>query len=160
MLLNLYYDCVEFLVSKGAHKIIHSDRTFLDHCIGVARLLDRLECDDETIIAGLLHNCYGNEYYNPNLNITREEIKNIVGVDIENIVYLFVTTKRENIIKQENIKLLMIYLINHFEQIKVDENIKDKVFSIIKKIKQRCEIEYNINFINKNIKLIKEEYKL
>lgn len=151
---NLYQKCIEFLLEKETHKVSHSNRTFFEHCVGVAKYLRIVGCDEETIIAGLLHNIYGNQYYNPNLNVTKQEVIDLVGEKIEYLINLFETTDRHKIIELKNSKLLMIYLVNEYEQLGINNNI----IEIFKYIKKNTENQYSIEFLNQTLVMIKDEF--
>ena len=113
---KVYKKSIEFLVDKNADKVDHSGGTFLEHLIGVAEILEDWDCSFDTVMAGMFHNIYGNKHYDPNLNITREEVKKLIGEKSENLAWTFKNTDREKIIDLKNLDLLLIRLANEYEQ--------------------------------------------
>ena len=59
--------------------------------IGTAKLLKELGRNETEQKAGLFHSIYGTEYYkhSEKLNVNREEVKNLIGEESENLVYIF-----------------------------------------------------------------------
>ena len=77
-LIKKYQELVDFLNSKNCSKIKHSHSNFLNHLIGTFNILKKWKQPEHLCIAGMFHNIYGNQYFNPNLNVTREQIKNLI----------------------------------------------------------------------------------
>ena len=120
---KVYKKSIEFLLDKNADKVDHSGRTFLEHLIGVAEILEDWDCSFDTVMAGMFHNIYGNKHYDPGLNVTREEVKKLIGEKSENLAWTFENTDREKIIDLKNLDLLLIRLANEYEQSEL--NLKD-----------------------------------
>ena len=83
--LSKYANCLNFLLQSKTKDIPHSHSNFFNHCIGVFNILRKWKQSEELCFAGMFHNIYGNKYFNPNLNISREQIKNLIGEKAENI---------------------------------------------------------------------------
>jgi len=78
----------------------------------------------------------------------------LVGEKIEYLINLFETTDRHKIIELKNSKLLMIYLVNEYEQLGINNNI----IEIFKYIKKNTENQYSIEFLNQTLVMIKDEF--
>jgi hypothetical protein len=109
-------------MKKGTQTIPHGNKSFFDHLNNTYKILKYLKQEEDVCLAGLLHSIYGNEIFHINLGIDREEIKVLVGIKVEKIVYLFNIIPR-NKITTLNIKSInMIVLANQLEQ---DPNYKE-----------------------------------
>lgn len=123
-----YKKYIDFLYKKNCQNVQHSHSNFLNHCIGVFNILKKWKQPDYLCIAGMFHNIYGNKYFNPNLNISRKEIKELVGEDIENLVYRFINSDRTKIYDTEDSELIILNLANSLDQRKlfiVEDNLYD-----------------------------------
>jgi len=140
---KIYRKSIRFLLDKQATEIKHSGRTFFDHLVGVADVLENWDCSFDTVMAGMFHNIYGNKYYDPNLNVTREEVKKLIGEKSEKLVWIFETTPREKIIDLENLDLLLIKLANDYEQSNIPQTGWSNINEEVKKIKK-----FDLNQIN------------
>ena len=83
---------IYYLKSIGTDNLPHSNRrTLIEHLIGTAKLLKELGRNETEQKAGLFHSIYGTEYYkhSEKLNVKREEVKNLIGEESENLVYIF-----------------------------------------------------------------------
>lgn len=76
-------------LQKKTKGIKHSNSTLLNHCIGVYNELVKLQAPLHVQMAGLFHSVYGTEHFNPDININRDELKDIIGEEAENLVYQF-----------------------------------------------------------------------
>jgi hypothetical protein len=87
----------KFLISLGIADEDHSGRTFLDHCEGVYQLLK----DQGEVLssAGALHSIYGTRYYRPSVTPTRHQVRNLIGPEAEELVHLFCTLERHQIVR-------------------------------------------------------------
>jgi hypothetical protein len=84
-----------FLVGLGIADQPHSGRTFIEHLEGVYRLL---EGESEAVrLAGALHAVYGTESYRPRRKPSRDDVRDLVGRDAEELIWLFCMTKRSHI---------------------------------------------------------------
>lgn len=90
-------DVLRMLARRNAAKNWHKHGTFKDHLLGVYRILKLWNQSTETCMCGLLHSVYSNEYVNLALfdvNTERDTMRDIVGSDVEELVYLFCTMPR------------------------------------------------------------------
>lgn len=73
----------------------HSGRSFFEHLYRTSLVLENLEQRKELCAAGMFHSIYGTEFYNADAseNISREEVKLIIGEYAESLVYEFCKLK-------------------------------------------------------------------
>jgi hypothetical protein len=69
-------------------KIAHSGTTLFNHLYGTYKILKSHGASETVCLAGLYHSVYGTEFYDQ-LHIDRNQIKNIIGAEAEQIVYNF-----------------------------------------------------------------------
>ena len=81
------------MIKLGADKIPHlrEEDSLLSHSIRVAGLLYNYGRSMDEVKGGLFHSIYGNEFQMYRINVSREEIKTIIGERSEHIVNLFCT---------------------------------------------------------------------
>ena len=84
-------DCVDYLTSLGADNIPHRDSNLLSHSISVAGMLNGYDRPHHEQVAALFHSIYGTEFQMYKVNVTREEIQNLIGMKSEHIANLFCT---------------------------------------------------------------------
>jgi hypothetical protein len=66
----------------------HGNGLYTDHCMNVYAILRELGAPEQVCLAGLYHSIYGNEYFNPNIIINRESVKQLIGEYAESLVYM------------------------------------------------------------------------
>lgn len=92
---------IEALKERGAHRCWHKHSTFLEHLVGVHNIL-RLWGESETIgRVGLFHSAYSNSYVNLALfdpESEREIMKDLIGEEAEELVYLFCIIDRQQVV--------------------------------------------------------------
>ena len=84
-------DCVDYLTSLGADNIPHRDSNLLSHSVSVACMLNGYDRPHHEQVAALFHSIYGTEFQMYKVNVTREEIQNLIGMKSEHIANLFCT---------------------------------------------------------------------
>jgi hypothetical protein len=132
MNLNKYQKCIDFLFKNNCDKILHSKSNFLSHLINTFNLLKKWKQHEDLCFAGMFHNIYGNKYFNANLNISREDIKNLIGENAEELVFKFTNTERKNIAETKNKDLIILTAANEYEQnpiFKIEDNLYDQISS-------------------------------
>jgi len=167
-----YQRYVDFLYNKNCHTIKHSHSNFLNHLIGTFNILKKWKQHEDLCVAGMFHNIYGNKYFNPNLDITREEIRNLIGESAENLVYKFVNCDRNKINESDDPELIILNTANSLDQKKlfiVEDNLYDAdssknianyfknlewTFDGYNKTKDSSKWNYNLNFKHLNEKNI------
>lgn len=113
--MNQYHNCINYLLSKKTNLIPHGDKTFFDHMVGVYNFLRKINQPNDVCFAGLFHSIYGNEFFDAELNPSREEIKNIIGPEAESLVFKFNNTSREELWNSDNVKIKNILLANKLD---------------------------------------------
>jgi Cupin superfamily protein len=90
---------VAFLEEMGAARIKHSARTFLDHLVGVARLLEKWGASPDACKAGLFHSIYGTEYFKGAVLTyeARPRITALLGEAAERLAYVFCAFDRSSL---------------------------------------------------------------
>lgn len=105
--------------------ILHSDSTYIDHCVGIYNILKKLNCSEEICLAGLYHSIYGTEYFKLGQTQSRETIQNLIGINAERLVHIFcelrdrhtvIETNRFGFDKQTHRALVLIEYANLKEQ--------------------------------------------
>lgn len=102
----------------------HSNRSFWDHLYNTGYLLWKLGEPEYICDAGLYHSVYDTAYYKAGLDVTREQIKKLIGEKAENLVYIFCKLEnrtdallnRQDIPKNVHLDLLKIEYANIIEQ--------------------------------------------
>jgi len=73
----------------------HSGRTFFEHLVGTSAIALKLGASDDVINACLFHSIYGTEFYKNNIVITRDQVREWIGINAELLAYTYcVTTNR------------------------------------------------------------------
>lgn len=131
-LLENYQNYVNFLYSKNCHNIKHSHSNFFNHSIGTFNILKKWKQSEDLCVAGMFHNIYGNKYFNPNLNVSREEITKLIGKTAENLVFKYTNYDRDKINESDDSELIILNLANSLDQKKlfiIEDNLYDSVSS-------------------------------
>ena len=123
-------------------KLSHSNRSFWDHLYNTGYLLWKLGEPEYICDAGLYHSVYDTVYYKAGLDVTREQIKKLIGEKAENLVYIFCKLEnrtnallnRQDIPKDIHLDLLKIEYANLIEQNREPNNAKEIIDSINQKI--------------------------
>ena len=88
---TLMLEYVEYLRNLGADKIPHQDSDLLSHSVRVSGMLWHFNRPKEEVVAALFHSIYGTEFQMYQINVTRQEIQNLIGERSEYIANLFCT---------------------------------------------------------------------
>ncbi len=94
---------IQQIKKRGGHRCWHKHSTFLDHLLGVHNILRLWGEDEITGRVGLLHSAYSNSYVNlalfdPNVEEERSVMKGMIGVEAEELVYLFCIIDRQAVV--------------------------------------------------------------
>ena len=89
MLIDSTITKIDFLKRLGCEECLHGSDTLLHHLIGTHDLLKQWGAEEYVQDAGLYHSVYGTEYFQPNLNVTRDQVREIIGTEAERLVDLF-----------------------------------------------------------------------
>jgi hypothetical protein len=68
---------------------MHGDKDYFSHCINIYNILIGLGADTTICKAGLYHSIYGNDYFDGISNISRDDIRNIIGDEPEELAFIF-----------------------------------------------------------------------
>lgn len=88
---------------RGGHRCWHKHSTFLEHLVGVHNILRLWGQSYTTGRVGLLHSAYSNSYVNlalfdPNAEQEREDMRSMIGIEAEELVYLFCIIDRQSVV--------------------------------------------------------------
>ncbi|KAL3824291.1 hypothetical protein ACJIZ3_020320 [Penstemon smallii] len=93
---------VSVLQSVGAGECWHKHGSFLEHLVGVYRILKLWGVPDPVSLCGLFHSAYSNSYVNlaifPPSPAGRDTVRNHVGPTVERLTHLFCVVPRQPLI--------------------------------------------------------------
>ena len=121
----------------------HGNKSFYEHLIGTYRYLMKTGESHEVCMAGLYHSIYDTCYYQANLQVTRDQVKELIGESSENLAYLFCTMqdRTDRLVFSNDydletmIKLLKIEYANLYDQNFEPHNITDQMILVDRKLK-------------------------
>ena len=101
--MNKYHRSINYLLSLGAQNIPHGDKNFFDHCVNVYNILNNSKLEEYVCLAGMFHSIYGNEIFTESkkLNVSRDDIKNIIGEKAESLVFKFNSVPRDKLCQEQ-----------------------------------------------------------
>ena len=137
-------ECIDFIINFG-YDIPHSDFTLEEHLLGCFTLLKMARAPHHICLAGLFHSIYGNEYFTPPTPPNRELVKDYIGKEAEELVFLFCHLRdRDNtILKMNNKNLLFLCYANARDiQLKYGNN---------------PELNVTVNLITEQLSIMKTE---
>ena len=80
---------IQFLKKIGCDEVGHKNQTLLDHLIGVYNILKSWDAPEYVRDAGLFHSVYGTTYFKPQMTVDRDKVRDLIGVQAEEIVFMF-----------------------------------------------------------------------
>ncbi|KAL1565422.1 hypothetical protein AAHA92_07641 [Salvia divinorum] len=93
---------VAVLQAAGAGECWHKHGSFLDHLLGVYRILKLWNAPDAVCLCGLFHSAYSNAYVNlaifPPSPTGRDTVRGHVGAAAERLIHLFCVVPRQSLI--------------------------------------------------------------
>jgi len=94
-----------YLQRLGTNTMAHSNRNLMTHLRGVYSLLREWGNPSAVCLAGLFHSIYGTTFFTKTtVQLTqRQEIRDRIGVEAENLVYLFCACDRPHLVSQMTI---------------------------------------------------------
>jgi hypothetical protein len=145
-------DKEKFAISYIKNKtffLTHSGQSFFDHLYNTFLLLKSYKLPEEICIAGLFHSIYGTEFYNPNLKINEEEIKNIIGEKANYLVKCFSESNRlekilSNYFNLDAVDDLYLTYILYANEVEQAHRIHITDFSLFANIKNKIEYLKNV----------------
>lgn len=113
-------------ISLHTKNIEHSGDTLFNHFYNTFSILKHLNRTEDVCIAGMLHSIYGTDYFNPEILVKSEQIEKMVGQYSENLISIFCSPNRDDLIKNnslnlpKNVQLDLLYILyaNLIEQSK------------------------------------------
>ena len=69
----------------------HGSGDYVSHCFEVYNILKQWRCDEDVCLAGLYHSIYSTEFYNVESLVTREKLKEVIGINSESLVNAYCT---------------------------------------------------------------------
>lgn len=96
-------EMIEVLGRQGAREIWHKHGTFLDHLLGVWRILTIWRQPADVCRLGLMHSIYSNSFvrmkvFDAEHADGRAAVRDLVGEEAERLVYLFCEIRREELL--------------------------------------------------------------
>ena len=68
---------------------MHGDQDYFSHCINIYNILISAGANTTVCKAGLYHSIYGNDYFDGISNITRDNVRDIIGNQSEELAFMF-----------------------------------------------------------------------
>lgn len=128
-------ECIDFII-ETTKDVPHSGSNLTNHLLGVHSLMLQTNAPEYLCLAGLFHSIYGTEYFHYDKPINRKFVRDYIGKEAEELVFLFchLTDRDETILKSENKDLIYLGLINLVETYYADRSDKD-VFDMMNRFK-------------------------
>jgi hypothetical protein len=85
-----FRELTDFLLGLGTETVSHSGKNYLAHVIGVYRLMQAQDCDEDLCRAGLFHSIYGTQLFQRfKLPLQRRfEVRGLIGERAERLAYI------------------------------------------------------------------------
>jgi hypothetical protein len=110
-------------LEKISVNILHSNSTLFNHLVNTFCILKHINASDETCLAGLFHSIYGTSFFNPNLQVDRKILIDMLGKGAESLVSNFCADTGDGILnnlpgysEEVWLNLLQIKYANMLEQ--------------------------------------------
>ena len=116
---------LRYLIELPGVFLSHSGTTLFHHLLGTYRVLKSWKCHENVCVAGLFHSIYGTPAYRPGPlpEGRRTELRAIIGVEAEALVYLFsrldwkcLLSKGDRNLQAQSPDILMLAAANLMEQ--------------------------------------------
>ena len=128
-------ECIDFII-ETTKDVPHSGSNLTNHLLGVHSLMLQTNAPEYLCLAGLFHSIYGTEYFHYDKPINRTFVRDYIGKEAEELVFLFchLADRDETILKSENKDLIYLGLINLVETYYADRSDKN-VFDMMNRFK-------------------------
>jgi hypothetical protein len=83
-------ECIDYIKAQ-TENIPHSRVTFFEHLYNTFLILKNIGAPEDVCAAGLFHAVYGTDYFQHNLTVNRETVRNLIGPYAEDLVFTFCT---------------------------------------------------------------------
>lgn len=126
----------DFLINL-TDQIPHSMGSFYEHLSNTCEILKALKIQRHVYLAGLFHSIYNTEYFQPELNVTREQIQNLIGKRAENLVYQFCTLhpRKQHILSSDTPNQYELAAIEYANILEQSERIDIKDLDYVNQLK-------------------------
>lgn len=82
----------------GLHRVEHDSHVpFTAHLVGTSRLLERWGARRALCDAGMFHSAYGTEWFSADVQVERDEVREVIGVDAEDVVWWWCSIERRTL---------------------------------------------------------------
>jgi hypothetical protein len=128
-------------IYKLTYDVPHSGMTLFEHLSETYQIMITMGFPRYACLAGLYHSVYDTEFFNAGLNISREEVKSLIGEKAEGLVYQFCTLRprKQHILASDTDNQYALAaieyanLIQQSERIRIDGAYVSALKNIIKK---------------------------
>ena len=119
---------IDFLKSIGADEKSHSRISLIDHLIGVHNILKDWGAPQYIQDAGLFHSVYGTHKFHHKSTNDRNEIKELIGSQAEELVWQF-SIEEEDVHKLEKQMISDLMLLHKANSLEQSERMKAPIMS-------------------------------
>ena len=120
----------------------HGNKTFYEHLMGTFKFLLKTGESETICLAGLYHSVYDTFYYTANLEVTRDQIIELIGEEAEDLVFKFCNLEHRtdrllfcnDYDLQTQISLLKIEYANYYDLNFEPNDITEQMIFIDKKL--------------------------
>jgi len=89
---------MDLLRRLGFGELTHDSHVpFLSHLLGTRRLLVEWGERPELCDAGLFHSAYGTEYFQPDQPASRDDVREVIGDEAEEVAWVWCTIRRDTL---------------------------------------------------------------
>ena len=99
-----YESKINFLENINANDKSHSGKTLIDHLIGVHDILKEWDAPQYLQDAGLFHSVYGTAVFKHQSTNNRDAVRDLIGEQAEEIVFMFCSTEAPRVEKFRNMQ--------------------------------------------------------
>lgn len=137
----------EWFILNLTKNIPHGNKTFFEHLYNTSKIIEKKFPDKDYLIdAGLFHSIYGTCYFDFKNNLSRNQIKKIIGSRSEEIVYLFCTleNRTDKILEHKFEEPLQqdLYILEYANLL---DQVNDTTLKYLKDIENNFLKYYNLN---------------
>ena len=132
-------ECIDFII-ETTKDVPHSGSNLTNHLLGVHSLMLQTNAPEYLCLAGLFHSIYGTEYFHYDKPINRKFVRDYIGKEAEELVFLFchLRERDDTILKSENKDLVFLGLMNLLETYAANKD-DQNVINMLTKFQQKYE---------------------
>lgn len=140
---------LKFVLDRTTN-VQHGNKTFYEHLYNTSKIIQHHFPNEQYLIdAGLYHAIYGTYYFKFDSNINREDVKKIIGIRAEELVYFYsnLENRIDQILEHKFDFDLQkdLYIIEYANLLDQIIELNAEQFEYFKEIKKRLYSHYNIN---------------